>query len=275
MARTIPIIHQSILDAITSRPELAALVSPSAAAVFRTLAYVVATVLWVHETIFDRHLVDVEAALARAKPGTAKWYADEVKKFQLGDTLLVDDAGIHYPADATGVLLVTQATAKENASTGQLFIKVATIDANAPGGLRALTGPEQTQVFGYINEIRYPGTRVVLASRDADLLKVVGDVYYNPLLDLPTLKAAVRLAVTNYLLNLDFDGQVYRARIEDAIQSVAGVQDLLLSDITARSGQLAPVVVTRVYETQAGYIIEDTATGAGLLDTLTFIPYVN
>jgi hypothetical protein len=275
MARTIPVIYQSILDAIAAKPELAQLTSPSAVSIFRLIAYVVATVLWVHENIFDRHLSDVEAALARAKPGTTKWYADQVKKFQLGDTLLVDDEGIHYPADSTGLKLVTQATAKENAATGQLFIKVATTDAAAPGGLRALTVPEQTQVFGFLNEIRYPGTRIVLVSRDADLLKVVGEVHYNPLLDLPTLKAAVKAAIQNYLLNLEFDGQVFKARIEDAIQSVPGVKDVLLAKVSARSGQLAPVLVTRVHETQAGYIIEDTATGAGFLDTLTFVPYGN
>lgn len=273
MARTIQIINQSILDAIAAKPELAGLTSPSATAIFRLIAYVVATVLWVHETIFDRHKADVETALARAKPGTAKWYADQVKKFQAGDTLLVDDEGIHYPSGSTGAKLVTQATAKENANTGQLFIKVATTSTNAPGGLRALTAPEQTQVFGYLNAIRYPGTRITLVSRDADLLKVVGEVHYNPLLDLVALKNSVRLAIQNYLLNLDFDGQIFNARIEDAIQSVAGVNDVLLTRVSVRSGQLAPTVVARVYETQAGYIIEDTANGSKFLDTLTFIPY--
>ena len=110
----------------------------------------------------------------------------------------------------------------------------------------------------------------MLVSRDADLLKLQGEVYYNPLLDLDALKAAVRAAVQNYLLNLEFDGLVFKARLEDAIQSVAGVKDVLLSQVSARSGQLAPVVVERVYETQAGYIVEDSA--ALFLDTLQFIP---
>ena len=119
---------------------LAGLTSPSATAIYRLVAYVVAAALWVFEVILDRHQADVEAALARAKPGTAKWYADQVKRFQQGDTLLVDDDGIHYPAGAAGYRLVTQATAKENSTTGQLFIKVATTDATAPGGLRSLDG---------------------------------------------------------------------------------------------------------------------------------------
>jgi hypothetical protein len=273
MARTINEIYDSIIAEIAATPELVGLTSPSATAIYKLIAYVMAVAMWTHETIFDRHTADVDAKLARAQPGTAKWYADQVKKFQQGDQLLVDDDGIHYAAGTTGLKLVTQATAKENFTTNQLFLKLATDDATAPGGLRALTAPEMVQVRGYINEIRFPGTRIIETTGGADRLKVLAEVFFDPLADVVALKAAVRAAVRSYLAKLEFDGLVFLARIEDAIQSVAGVKDVKLGTVSARNGTGQPVAITRVYETVAGFIVEDDAAGAGFLDTITFTPY--
>lgn len=273
MARTIPEIQAAIAADRATRLELAALTSPSATAIYRLIEYVVAVAHWVLETIFDRHEADVNAKLARARPGTAKWYADQLKKFQQGDQVLVDDEGIHYPAGSSGLKLVTQATAKENFTANQLFLKLATDDATAPGGLRALTAPEMVQVRAYVTEIRYPGTRIIFTTGDADRLKVRAEVFYDALADVAALKAAVRAAVRLYLANLDFDGQVFLSKIEDAIQGVTNVKDVQLVSVTARNGTGAAVTITRVYETVAGYIVEDDAAGAGFLDTITFTPY--
>jgi hypothetical protein len=274
MARTIQEVNESILQNIAANLVLAPmLTSPSSVSVFRLIAFVVATVIWTLETLFDRHKEDVNAALAKAKPGTAEWYAGKVKEFQQGDQLLVDDEGIHYPSGSSGLKLVFQATAKENDQTGKLFIKVAAADAVAPGGLRALTAAELTQVRGYLNRIRFAGTRIELVSRDADLLRIAGQIYYDPLLDLASVKASVRASLVGYLQKLDFDGQVFKARLEDAIQLATGVKSLEITAVSARSGQGQSVTITRVYETEAGYIVEDNAVGAGFLDTLDFLPY--
>ncbi|MDJ0363561.1 hypothetical protein QMK33_00235 [Hymenobacter sp. H14-R3] len=284
MARTIPVIKQSILDAIAASPILGGLlISTSAVSVFGLLAYVVAFAINVLETIFDRHMADVDAKLAAPQEGTTEWYAKIVKLFQQGDQLVVDDDGIHYPAGSSGLLLVTQATAKENDTTGRLFLKVATDDATAPGGLRSLTAAELVQVRGYITRRKYPGTKLELVSREADALKLGANIYYDPLVELndtnsatglvPGLRSRVASAITSYLRNLKFDGQVVVSKLEDAIQAVVGVEDLEFLSISARNGLAAPKVFTRAYETEAGYVIIDTAAGATLADTLNFVPY--
>ena len=193
MARTISEIFASIQTARAADPTLSALTSPSATALHRLLAYLVAVALWTHETLWDRHRADVDAAIARAVPGIPKWYADQVLKFQLGDTLTVDDDGIRYPAGSTGARIVTRAVAKENDLTGKLFVKVAKKGATA-GTLSSLSPAELTQVRGYLDRIRFAGTRLEVVSRAADRLRVTGEVYYDPLVDLPALKAAVRAA---------------------------------------------------------------------------------
>ena len=273
MARTTEEIAQSIENAMPTTPGLEPLTSPSSVAVFRLLANVYARVAQTLETFFDRHVADVDAKLARAQPGTAKWYADRLKEFQQGDVVSIGDDGIRYPVGSTGLRLITQATAKENTDTRQLFIKIATDDVAAPGGLRALTEAELVQVRGYLKEIKFPGHDLVVVSREADQLRLSAEVYYDPLLDKAAVQQAVVLAVRGYLKRLEFDGVIFNARLEDAIQAVPGVKDIRILEVSVRNGQAAATIVTRAYETQAGYIVEDEEAGATLLDTLQFLPY--
>lgn len=272
MARSISDIQAAIAADRAARAELAGLTSPSATAIYRLIEYVVAVALWAHETLWDRHRADVDALIAAAPAGVPTWYAARALEFQLGDTLSILPSGrAGYAAGTTGAKIVIRATAKENDQTGKLFIKVAKAGATA-GTLAALSDPELVQVKGYFARLRFAGTRLEVVSRDADRLQLTGSIYYDPLLDVPTFKAAVVLAIQTYLANLAFDGQVYVARLEDAIQAVPGVQDVQLVTVAARVGMAAPVAFPRVYETAAGYIVTEETAGLTLLDTLTFVP---
>lgn len=272
MARSISDIQAAIAADRAARPELAALTSPSATAIYKLIEYVVAVALWAHETLWDRFRADVDALIAAAPAGTPDWYPARALEFQLGDPLVVLASGKPgYAAGTTGAKVVTRATAKENDQTGKLFIKVAKNGATA-GTLAALSDPELVQVKGYFARIRFAGTRLEVVSRDADRLQLTGNIYYDPLLDVPAFKAAVLAAVQGYLANLAFDGLVYVARLEDAIQAVAGVQDVELVTVAARVGLAAPTVINRVYETAAGYIVTEETAGLTLADTLTFVP---
>ena len=87
MARTIPQIQAALAAARAARPELAALISPSATALYVLIEYVVAVAQWTHETLWDRFQADVNTVVARAPVGTPGWYADRALQFQQGDTL--------------------------------------------------------------------------------------------------------------------------------------------------------------------------------------------
>lgn len=271
MARSIAEIQVAIAAARAARPELAALTSPSATSIYRLLEYVQAVASWALETLWDRFRADVDAIVARAPAGTPEWYADKALLFQEGDTLQVVDNVIGYAAGSTGAKVITRAAAKENKQSGKLLIKVARAGA-APGTLAALTAPQLTQVRGYFDRLQFAGTKLEVVSRDADRLQLTGQVYYDPLLNVPALQAAVRLAVATYLAKLDFAGQVYVAKIEDAIQAVPGVRDVLLTQVAARVGLAVPAIFPRIYETAAGYIVEEDMAGLTFLDTLQFVP---
>jgi hypothetical protein len=272
MARTITEIFDTIQDARAAEPLLSGLSSPSATALHRLWAYVTAVALWAHEQLWERHKADVDAALARAKPGTAEWYAEQALLFQAGDTLQADDAGIHYATGSTGARIITRAAAIENELSGRLFIKVAK-DGPTPGTLAPLSNAERTQVVGYFDRKGFAGVRKEVVSLPADLLRMAAAVYYDPLIDVPALQLQARAAVLAALAALEFNGLLYLSRLQDALQAVPGVKDVQLLQVSARVPGGPARLISRVYETQAGYIVEDTAAGSTLLDTLQFLPY--
>jgi hypothetical protein len=278
MARSISDIQAAIAAARAARPELAALniPSPSATAIYQLIEYVVAVALWAHETIFDRHRADVDAIVAAAPIATLPWYTARALEFQQGDPLVVLASGRPgYAPGTTGARLVTRATAKETDNNGlvKVFLKVAK-DGPTPGTLAALSEPERVQVQAYFDRLRPAGIRLEVVSRAADRLQLTGTVYYDPLLDVPTFQAAVLAAVQGYLAALEFDGLVYVARLEDAIQAVPGVRDVQLTQTATRNGATV-VPFARVRETESGYIVPEETPGLTLADTLTFVPYAD
>jgi hypothetical protein len=268
MARTITQIQAAIAAKRATSPELVALNSPSSVAIFRLLEYVMAVAIWTLETLFDRFRKEVDDVIASAPGGTAEWYADKALLFQEGDTLAVVNNVVAYPAGTTGAKVVTRASAKDN-KRGKLLIKVAK-DGPTSGTLAALSSAQLTQVRGYFDRIGYAGTQLEIVSRESDFLQLTGTVYYDPLLNVPDVQAAVRTAIRAYLANLDFAGQVVVSKLVDAIQGVVGVEDVELTTCAARVGAALPAVFTRIYETAAGYIVEETTAGLTFTDTLTF-----
>jgi uncharacterized phage protein gp47/JayE len=187
---------------------------------------------------------------------------------------VLPSGAIGYATDVPGARIVAQATAKESvAGTGlvKLFIKVAKAGA-AAGTLAALSHAELVQLRGYFDRVRFAGTRLEVVSREADRLQLSGTVYYDPLLDLGAVQAAVLTAARAYLAALAFDGQVYVSKLTDYLQAVPGVRDVAPLALAARVGAAAPLDFARVYETQAGYIVLEDTPGAGLFDTLQFVP---
>ena len=271
MARTIPQIQAAIATSRAGQPALAGLTSPSATALYRLIEYVVAVVLWGHETLYDRFRAEVDDIVARAPVGTPAWFVSQALLFQQNDTLVVLNNKLQYPPGSSGTRLVARAAAKENAA-GQLTVKVAA-DGATPGTLRGLTEAERIQVFGYLDNIRPVGVKIVLSSREADRVQLSGAVYFHPLADLERqVKPAVRAALAAALAAVEFAGLLYVAKVEDAIQAVPNVSDVALAAVQIRLGNAPLETVVRVWDSPAGYLVEEDAPGLGWLDTLQFIP---
>lgn len=268
MARTIDQIYNAIIAEKQTRTELAGLTSVSATAVWRLLAFVVATVVWAHENFFDAYRLDLQVLIDTSVTGSGGYYVTALKNFQLGDTLTVQASGrLGYDVPDEAKKIIRFASFQEQPG-GLVLFRVAKADAN--GNPVPLSAPEKTQVNGYMQKVRFAGVRTTVISENADRMRVFATLYYNSLIDLNIVKTAVQSALNGYFKNLDFDGNVYASKVTDALQRVPGVEDVFVGNLVGVSG-LGNVAFSRIYRTRAGYVEPDTAPGFTLNDTITYV----
>jgi uncharacterized phage protein gp47/JayE len=135
-----------------------------------------------------------------------------------------------------------------------------------------LSSTEQTALTAYLYNIIPAGVGKNIISLVSDKLYVNAEVYYNGQYA-PTIQADVIAALDAFLLEIPFDGVVKISEIEDAIQAVAGVTDVVISQVKARDDATAFAsanVLTKEWETYAGYIVQETTVGETFADSLTF-----
>ena len=279
MARSIALIKQQMIDAKNAEAALAGLTSTSQTAIWNLWFYIVAASINVFEQLQDVFKSELETIQNNARPGTEQWVQSMTNKWQYDGTYpqiigLVDLVPTYPTVDATK-RIVTRCSVTTD--TNKIVnIKVAKSEPPAP-----LSSPERTSLVGYWNVVGVAGVSYNIISADSDKIEIVGDIYYDGQYAL-TIAQAVKDAINNYLSTLDFNGNVYVTKIEDAIQNVQGVKDVKLSAINCRrdtqpygTGSVVYNLTTgtnaRTYSSYAGYITEETTTSHTFTDTLTFI----
>lgn len=284
MARTIAEIYAAIVadkDAQTSISALAptadteqqlltALNSTSKVAVWRLWAYITAVAIWTHELIWDTFRVEVQAIADAAYTGTAVWYQAQVLAYQHDDTVTWDaTVGKYKYATIDPTKQVVKRCAIVEGSDTVLTFKVAKLNLGQP---IALSSPEQTGLSSYINKIRFAGTRYVIISGNGDILKITGNIYYDGSIDPATIKTNVEAAILAYIGQLPFNGQFRLTALTDAIQTVEGVQDVYLTNVSSKTISGNPyVAILRAATPLYGYFVISTTGGETLTDTLTYI----
>ncbi|WP_161947766.1 baseplate J/gp47 family protein [Rufibacter ruber] len=154
-----------------------------------------------------------------------------------------------------------------------MLVKVAKLVNN---NLVKLTEAEVNGLKAYIAQIKTAGQKTMVSSLDADQISVNADVYYDPSFLPDTVKTNVITAITTYLKNIDFSGQIIVSRLQDAIQAVEGVKDVQIHNIRTRvSTETAANAEThtRIYDPYAGYVVPDTTNGYTLQDTIQMIVF--
>jgi hypothetical protein len=147
--------------------------------------------------------------------------------------------------------------------------------------LTALTTSEKSAAQGYINQIGTAGIVYQVVSYPPDLMNITADIYYNGTYS-AVIQQAVFDAINNFLTTLaqeKFDGFLYALDIERTIRAVEGVNDVVISQLSARqdsqpAGSGVNIIqgndlLVRRYQAHAGYIILETPSPQTLL---FFIP---
>lgn len=268
MARSITTIYSGIILEKDNQPALADLTSSSATAIWRLWAYVMAVVIWVHETLWDNFKAEILLLLSDKEWATPQWYISKLKEFQYGDSLvLVNNKYVYAVIDETKRIISRAAILEQ--PDGSLLLKVAKLSADV---LEPLLTAEINAVTSYLNRIKPPGTRITVLSLEADLLKVSGTFFYNAIYKVEDVKADIDAKIEAYISSLPYDAAVRVRKFEDALQSALGYHDL---SAIVLEGSVASAIswnaISREYSPLSGYV----KMNASVSSMLTFTPVVN
>jgi len=279
MARTVTQIQNEIIAAKTADTTLNTLTSPSAVAIWRLWTRITASAIETQEQLWDVFKLELEQIAREAVPGTADWLQKRVLEFQYDaaspQVISVIDGKAAYPVVDATKRIITRAAIVEQVNN-RVLVKVAKDDG--AGGLTPLVTQELNALISYLDQIGFVGIAIDTSSLFADRLKFTGEIFYDGQFVEATVKAAIIVAIKNYLSSVsitNFDGTIIREQIIDAIQAVSGVTGVNTLGVVliARPSSVpitgAVVTVNRSYVTAAGYIIEEDTSGNTFNDTIT------
>jgi hypothetical protein len=283
MARTIEEIQAGIIADAQAQDELTTVTSnTSKRAVWRLWTFVVAAAILLVEQLIDLFTAETEAKIASAIPSTEAWLVKKVFEFQYSATnpqivQLVDLVPVYPVTDTT--LRITSRTSVVTTLSNQVRIKVAKEEPPV-----SFTIDEITALQDYIKIIGVPGITYLVQSGNADKLYIKGNIYFKGQYS-AVIADSVETAIASYLATLsavDFDGVLKISDLENVIRSVTGVVDVVLVDVKARRDADAfsdgtflvqsQTLISRQWQTVAGYIVEEDTAGDTFADSLTYIP---
>ncbi len=218
------------------------------------LFYILASAIFVLESLFDSLRTYVDAALSQRLTHNRQWYANLAKAFQFSDAIN-PDTGQYDTLDESKQVVDYAAVDEIN---GKLFLKVARVEA---GELDALS-PEQLIGFEtYIQTTKDAGVVVNVISTEGDDLRLVIDIWYDPMVLYANGEAAdgsvepAKETVKSYIKNLPFNGEFRIMALEDALQITKGV--VIPNTLSAESKYSANdwSVIDAKVKPNAGYMV--------------------
>lgn len=259
MARTIAQIQQAIIDAKNADATLGTLSSTSNVAIWLLWTYIVAVCQWVVENLFDAHREEVSRIITEQRAHTLQWYVYKAKAFQYGVALVPETDYYAAPTDDPVVAIIRYAAAAE--LTSLVRLKVATLS----GGVLAPLGSAELAAFtAYMRLIKDAGVRLQITSGNADVLRLVLDVYYDPLvLDAAgsrldgTSATPVKDAINVFLTQLPFNGLFVLNSLIARLQAVDGVVIVRVVNAEATYASLPFTAFDVEYLPDAGYLALD------------------
>ena len=201
---------------------------------------IVASAIWVLESLFDAFREDVDAKISTAVLASIPWYHKIALEFQYGDQLVFDEETQQfvYPEIHPNKQVVKYAACRDVG--GGVYVLAAGAYSN--GTPVALGADVLTAFESYLNQRKPAGVIVEVGSYAPDRVRVFADVQYNP----QFINAAGELvedasvrpvddAIRAYLRSIEYGGVLNKTALVDAIQAVPGVVDIMLNRVVVRS----------------------------------------
>lgn len=207
------------------------------------LFYIVAVAVWTLETLFDRHKQEVTELIDELKPHTRNWYRNKALAFQFGQSLITDtdtydNAGLRAE-EVAARQVVKYAAVVEVAAV--VYVKVA---GGEEGNRQPLSAEECTALKAYFNEVKDAGVALTVVNREADRFGIDIDIYYNPQIFNGALErldgrgTTVHDTITDFVENLQFNGEYRNSALINALSGVEGVELVDLHAATANGSAI-------------------------------------
>jgi hypothetical protein len=247
MARSVGQIQDLMLADIASDDTLStALTSTSKYAIFRLFIFIVATGIWIHETFFDQHTIEINEKLANQKAGTLPWYRTMALRFQYGFDLVQDkdyfDNGTATEEQIEASKIIKYAAVNEAEDSSRVILKIA---GETNRVLSNFEDPDQVEAIkAYFKEIRVAGVAVTIINYKADKLYLNLRIKRDALLITDTGMSKlngnypVNEALQEFMKELKFNGELQLSLLIDKLQVIPGVLDATL--LSAESSWIDP-----------------------------------
>lgn len=257
-------IYQEINDEVTSDLTINA-TSTSKVSEFRLWEYIVAQTSLLLQGLWEIKKTELQQAADAVPTCNDSWWDAELRKFQYGDELLLDNVTKKYYYEITDT---TKQIVNSVAISNQQ-IKV------AKAGPAPLTDDERAALDSFVRKVQPLGTNIILISQDADVIHLDVEIFYDAIVPLNDVQTAVESAINTYLTSLDFSvgrtGTFYITFLVDALQAVNGVVDVKVNNVLAgQTGATELSTVSRKYSPVAGYLVVDPDNP--LATSLTYTP---
>lgn len=250
MARTITEIKKSMTDQFMSEPVIREKYGLSEGDTFdgsfsqvsieSILFGIVASVIYLLETMFDNLKGEVDKQIATAIVASVPWYHKIALAYQHGDSLVLDEKTMEYVYDNidTEKQVVKYAACRD--MDGYIYLLVAGEDES--GRPKALTSNILTAFKSYMNSRKPAGIFLDVFSYDPDIIKISMQVEYDPMLlnqdgSLVSDNSVfpVEEATREYLHGIEYGGVFNKTKLVDAVQRATGVKDVILTKAEAKA----------------------------------------
>lgn len=220
----------------------------SAVSVENILFHIVASAIYVLETIFDRFSSDVDSRLSSSVLATIPWYHRICLEFQYGDELVYDETTqqFGYAREDESRRVVKYAACRDIGGGVRLLVS----GEDASGDPTALSESVLTVFREYVSRRKPAGVLVDVYSFNPDKIRMNMTVQYDAMLlradgSLITDPSVypVEDAVNAYLKGIVYGGTFNKTRLVDAVQAATGVTDVVLGGVSVVSDSGAATVV--------------------------------
>lgn len=210
---------------------------------------IVASAIYMLESIFDVFRADVDAKISEAVVASIPWYHKISLEFQYGDELVFDEKtqGFVYPVIDTTKQIVKFAACRD---LGGMVYVLASKD-NGSGLPAPLSADELSAFAAYLRQRKPAGVILQVASFYPDDVRVEMTVQYDPqvlsadgsLIADPDV-FPVEAAIDAYLNGIVYGGTLNKTKLVDAVQGAAGVVDVNLTGVEVKpnaSSEYTPI----------------------------------